>query len=77
MPITDAFILAMIVFAFTVFGLVLARPVHQTRGLLSPLDRQNAKSGAGQNGPTTTIRAETGRGKELITSWSEADVWVL
>ena len=66
MPIIDVFVLATIVFAFAVFGIVLTWGEYQTRRLRPPV--QTAEIGARENGSTTTLRSKTGRVRELVES---------
>lgn len=61
MPITDAIIIAAIVFVFTVFGIVLAWAEYQTRNL--PLS-ESANSGQAQSGSVTAPQPKIARNKQ-------------
>jgi hypothetical protein len=56
MPITDAIIVAAIIFAFIVFGIVLAWGEYQTRHLSRP-DRPSGNTGDEKRRPIKTIQA--------------------
>lgn len=64
MPVTDAFILATIIFAFIAFGAVLAWGEYQTRHVRKS-DLQSPENAEQKYGPTRTIRAKTAQNKEL------------
>jgi multisubunit Na+/H+ antiporter MnhC subunit len=65
MPMTDAFILAAIVFVFAVFGIVLAWAEYQTRHV-NTRTVQQAKHDVRQNQTTTVVRPATKRAAELL-----------
>ena len=64
MPITDAIIIAAIVAAFIVFGMVLAWGEYQTRHLSRP-DRSGGSAGDKKSAPIETVQAPTAPGQGL------------
>jgi hypothetical protein len=67
MPITDALILAAIVLAFAVFGIVLAWAEYQTRRLDVPRTAQSGGDSAPYTKSMTVIRLKT-RTTEFVDS---------
>lgn len=62
MPITDAFVIAAIVFVFTVFGIVLAWAEYQTRNLPAS---ESVNTRQVQPESVTAPQAQTGRNKQI------------
>jgi len=62
MPITDTIIIAAIVIAFAIFGIVLAWAEYQTRNLPAG-SRENANSGKAQSQPVLQTEAARGNKK--------------
>jgi len=64
MPITDTIIIAAIVIAFAIFGIVLSWAEYQTRNLPAG-SRENANSGKAQSRPVTVLQTEAARGNKM------------